>query len=144
MLSPGILNTLLTLSHHCRSRVSRHHFPLLTLSSLLSQRLGSDGPVILILVLSNLDQFQIQIKLILYRNVWYLKNIETLTITRHSITAFGSLSIRNSEEIHSLYSHGSKDGPDGQIMDGTAPTGSKVVRNRCRLILITFCYCPIL
>ena len=89
MLSPGILNTLL--SHHCRSKMSRHHFPLLTLSSLLSQRLGRDGPVILILVLSNLDQFQIQIKLILYRNVWYLKNTETLTILRYSITAFGSL-----------------------------------------------------
>ena len=57
----------------------------------MSQRLGSDGPVILILVLSNLDQFQIQIKLILYRNVWYLKNTETLTILRYSITAFGSL-----------------------------------------------------
>ena len=89
MLSPGILNTLL--SHHCHCKISRHHFPLLTLSSLLSQRLGSDGPVILILVLSNLDQFQIQIKLILYRNVWYFKNTETLTIPRYSITAFGSL-----------------------------------------------------
>ena len=54
------------------------------------------------------------------------------------------LSIRNSEEIHSLYSHGSKDGPDGQVMDGTAPTGSKVVRNKCRTILVTFCYYPIL
>ena len=91
MLSPGILNTLLTLSHHCRSKMSRHHFPLLTLSSLLSHRLGSEGPVILILVLSNLDQFQIQIKLILYHNVWYLKNTETLTIRRYSIAAFGSL-----------------------------------------------------
>ena len=67
MLSPEILNTLL--SNQCRSKMSRHHFPLLTLSSILSQRLGRDGPVILILVLSNLDQFQIQIKLILYRNV---------------------------------------------------------------------------
>ena len=53
-----------------------------------------------------------------------------------------SLSIRNSEEIHSLYSHGTQDGPDGQVMDGTAPTGSKQVQNGGKMILITFCYYP--
>ena len=46
---------------------------------------------------------------------------EALTISQYSITAFGSLSIRNSEEIHSLYSHGSKDGPDGEVMAGPGP-----------------------